>query len=79
MKTNTKKCKNPKCLAEGECLPLESFYRRIDTPDNLQYYCKECCKKNSSNNRNKKKRILERATGGHWWLEQSFGGSNEDN
>lgn len=79
METNTKKCKNPKCLTEGKCLPVESFYRRLDTPDGLQYYCKKCCRDNSSNKRKEQKKVLEQATGGCWWLEQCFGGSNEDN
>ena len=79
METNTKKCKNPKCITRDKCLPVESFYRRVDTPDGLQYYCKECCKKNSSDNRKKKREVLKKATGGNWWLEQCFGGYDENN
>ena len=74
MKTKNKRCKNQKCLSENKALPIDHFYRRTDTPDNLQYYCKECCKKNSFNVRKRKKEILRNATGGSWWLEKSFGG-----
>jgi len=75
MNTKTKKCKNDNCPSKGKNLPTQNFYRRVDTPDGLQYYCKECCKKKSHINRKKQRKALDDATGGYWWLEQSFGGT----
>lgn len=45
METQGLEVKTKKCTRCGRELPVTEFYKRTDSPDGLQAWCKECFKK----------------------------------
>lgn len=43
-----KRCPHPDCPAKGQPQPVEHFYRKASTRDQLSGWCKACCIRNSA-------------------------------
>lgn len=50
----TQKLKTKRCIKCGRELPVTEFYKRTDSPDGLQSWCKECFKEANNQPRKRK-------------------------